>query len=374
MKKILIMVLSLIVVLCSACFFACGGNDVEKNKSNNQTYAMYTIYKAYAEEKGETPLSYEEWIDSVKGADGKDGVGISSITINENGDLIVTLTDNTVINAGKVKDVHSHELVEKEIVERKPTCKETGLKYIVCETCGELLKTIITDKASHDYSKIVTAPTCTEQGYTTYTCSVCGFVEIGNYTEPTGHSYRSDYTFDDNYHWKEPTCGHADAIVKQAHTFNQDEVCTVCGYDLKVTLSLTYVEVNDGTEYAVDELTDDSVKIIYIPDEYNGKPVTKINDMVFEGNATIKKVVMGCNIIDIGNYTFRNCSSLTSVTIPDSVTSIGEGAFYDCSSLTSITIPDSVTNIGMDALSYCSSLTSITIPDSVTSIGGGAFV
>ena len=326
MKKILIMVLSLIVVLCSACFFACGGNDVEKNKSNNQTYAMYTIYKAYAEEKGETPLSYEEWIDSVKGADGKDGVGISSITINENGDLIVTLTDNTVINAGKVKDVHSHELVEKEIVERKPTCKETGLKYIVCETCGELLKTIITDKASHDYSKIVTAPTCTEQGYTTYTCSVCGFVEIGNYTEPTGHSYRSDYTFDDNYHWKEPTCGHADAIVKQAHTFNQDEVCTVCGYDLKVTLSLTYVEVNDGTEYAVDELTDDSVKIIYIPDEYNGKPVTKINDMVFEGNATIKKVVMGCNIIDIGNYTFRNCSSLTSVTIPDSVTSIGEGA------------------------------------------------
>ncbi len=316
---------------------------MEKNKSNSQTYAVYTIYKAYAEEKGETPLSYEEWIDSVKGADGKDGVGISSVAINENGDLIVTLTDNTVINAGKVKDVHSHELVEKEIVERKPTCKEKGLKYIVCETCGEVLKTIITDKASHDYSEIVTAPTCTEQGYTTYTCSVCGFVEIGNYTEPTGHSYRSEYTFDDNYHWQEPTCGHTDAIVKQAHTFNQDEVCTVCGYDLKVTLSLTYVEVNEGTEYAVDELTDDTVKIIYIPDEYNGKPVTKINDMVFDGNDTIKKVVMGCNIIDIGNYTFRNCSSLTSVTIPDSVTSIGEYAFYDCRSLTSVYYKGTVT-------------------------------
>ncbi|MBR2702394.1 MAG: hypothetical protein IKE77_09955 [Erysipelotrichaceae bacterium] len=40
--------------------------------------------------------------DGNDGADGKDGAGISGIRIDENGNLIVNLTDGTVINAGRV--------------------------------------------------------------------------------------------------------------------------------------------------------------------------------------------------------------------------------------------------------------------------------
>ena len=75
----------------------------------------------------------------------------------------------------------------------------------------------------------------------------------------------------------------------------------------------------------------------------------------------------------IGSYAFYGCSSLASVTISNSVTSIGSGAFDGCSSLTSVNIPDSVTSIGDVAFRGCSSLASITIPNSVTSIGDNAF-
>ena len=40
--------------------------------------------------------------DGADGENGKDGVGIQSAEVNENGDLIITLTDGIVHNAGKV--------------------------------------------------------------------------------------------------------------------------------------------------------------------------------------------------------------------------------------------------------------------------------
>ena len=88
---------------------------------------------------------------------------------------------------------------------------------------------------------------------------------------------------------------------------------------------------------------------------------------------SIKRVVIGNGVTDIGWYAFSGCTGLTSVTIPNSVISIGGSAFYDCTGLTSVTIPDSVASIGEDAFSGCKGLASVTIPDSVTSIGAYAF-
>ena len=88
---------------------------------------------------------------------------------------------------------------------------------------------------------------------------------------------------------------------------------------------------------------------------------------------SIKSVIIGNGVTDIGYYAFVGCTNLTGVTIPNSVTSIGIYAFYNCTGLTSITIPNSVTSIDYAAFEGCTGLTSITIPDSVTSIGFGAF-
>ena len=43
--------------------------------------------------------------DGLPGKNGKDGVGIKSVKIDENGDLIVTLTNGETCNAGSIRDL-----------------------------------------------------------------------------------------------------------------------------------------------------------------------------------------------------------------------------------------------------------------------------
>lgn len=97
------------------------------------------------------------------------------------------------------------------------------------------------------------------------------------------------------------------------------------------------------------------------------------NTSLISHPSSVKRVVLGSNVVSIEDEAFGGCSSLTSVYIPESVTSIGFGAFSICTSLTSINIPNSVVSIGVYAFILCSSLTSVIIPNSVTSIGEGAF-
>ena len=95
MKRfILFMVLSLICVMCTIGLVACGDTE-QIDTSDSRILSVYNTYVAYAEENGETPLSYEEWLASVKGADGNNGIngidgkdGVSIIKIEK------TSTDN----------------------------------------------------------------------------------------------------------------------------------------------------------------------------------------------------------------------------------------------------------------------------------------
>ncbi|MBR3123592.1 MAG: leucine-rich repeat domain-containing protein, partial [Prevotella sp.] len=93
----------------------------------------------------------------------------------------------------------------------------------------------------------------------------------------------------------------------------------------------------------------------------------------FSGIKSIKEVIFGNEVQNIGEKAFYNCSGLTSVTIPNSVTSIGNFAFSGCTGLKSVSIPGSVEEIGASAFQGCSGLTSINIPNSVKNIGSSAF-
>lgn len=79
MKKLLtILVLCAVCICCAIGFSACDENAADGQ--NAQILSIYNTYVAYAEENGETPLSYEEWIKSIKGENGKDGKdGINGI-------------------------------------------------------------------------------------------------------------------------------------------------------------------------------------------------------------------------------------------------------------------------------------------------------
>ena len=87
----------------------------------------------------------------------------------------------------------------------------------------------------------------------------------------------------------------------------------------------------------------------------------------------INEVIIGDEVISIGDNAFNEFYGLTSITIPNSVTSIGKSAFENCYNLESVTWSNHLTSIGNGAFKYCNSLTFVEIPQSVKSIDDGAF-
>ena len=154
-----------------------------------------------------------------------------------------------------------HKLTKTEA--KAATCTEAGNnEYYTCATCNkffsdadgknEIAKDSWIIKAlGHKLTKTeAKAATCTEAGNNAYwTCDTCGQVfkdEQG--TQPTtvdaetinatGHTPKTDWTTDGDYHWH--VCDKCGAVVgdKAAHTFDtndctKDRKCTECGYEKK---------------------------------------------------------------------------------------------------------------------------------------------
>ena len=136
-----------------------------------------------------------------------------------------------------------------------------------------------------------------------------------------------------------------------------------------------YASCTDGLDIEGDTVTyyhGTSTNVV-IPSTWGGVKITKIGNGAFRDCSSLASVSIPSSVTSIGGSAFRDCSSLASASIPESVTSIGNSAFYGCSSLSSISIPDGVTSIGNSAFRDCSSLSSISIPDGVTSIGDYTF-
>ena len=157
------------------------------------------------------------------------------------------------------------------------------------------------------------------------------------------------------------------------HNF-ADGACTLCGEadpdyvpeTPKYSEGFKYALKADGESYSVTGRGTCTDTDIFIPDTYNGLPVTSIGDWVFDGCTSLTSIVIPDSVTSIGNFTFRGCNSLMSIVIPDSVTSIGVHTFYGCTSLTSIVIPDNVTIIRDGAFADCTGLTSITVNENNT--------
>ena len=265
------------------------------------------------------------------------------------------------------------------IVQQSATCMNDGMQYRYCVDCNTIDRQTLKATGHNGDWKVIKQPSCTAPGKRETTCAICGIL-VAEAIAPLGHDYGE---------WEttiQPTCGvgqqerycaRCDAKenkclpsqIRMTHTYNANDVCTTCG-EHRATIGLQY-RINDNT--ASISGYDGSDSVIYIPAEYAGAMVTRIDEEAFYQNTSIVSITLPDSIISIENHAFFYCSGLTSITIPNGVTSIETLAFYNCSKLTSITIPDSVTSIGDYAFCGCSGLTSVTILAGVTSIGNYTF-
>ena len=98
-----------------------------------------------------------------------------------------------------------------------------------------------------------------------------------------------------------------------------------------------------------------------------------IGKMAFAQCKTLKKVIIGNNVLEIQDGAFSDCSALTTVKMNECVSTIGKAAFLDCVSLQSIKVPNSVENIADAAFCGCNSLQNVYIGKNTKIIGARAF-
>lgn len=106
-------------------------------------------------------------------------------------------------------------------------------------SCGDT-----TEKQPHTYGDwVIKQATCTSTGTKERTCSLCSYKET--VILPITHG-AYEWQFDETDHWKQctvPGCGEIIPDSKAAHTFGDDNICDVCGYDR--TTEYTVVEGNN---------------------------------------------------------------------------------------------------------------------------------
>ena len=424
-KKFFMVALSVLAsTMLMLCVTACNIVAPPSNSGSveeNEFRKVYAVYVAYAEERGETPLSYEEWLASIKGEKGDQGLSAYEIWLEQGHEG----TEEDFLNwlKGENEQACAHEFGAWVSLSADDVAPQDKLHFRTCSLCKEVEWRQGVDAIEHSWVTTVVAPTCLGQGYDLLTCTLCGATQKANFVAVADHNWVT-ITVDSSCQsqgyteTKCTTCGesHITDVEPSAHSWVISTIEPTChsqGYTLKkcskcgvqeksnytatiahtfaTTLSydksfhwfncvncsatkdkVEHTEGEDGNCIACGMIVADTAGVLYDVDA-SGEFAIVIG---YNGTAKAIKIAEtynGVPVTQIYEKAFYNNDTITSVIIPDSVTTIGERAFYNCSNLTSVEIGESVTTIGDYAFYSCSSLTSVVIGDGVTTIGEWAF-
>ena len=201
-------------------------------------------------------------------------------------------------------------------------CTDEKIVYERCNICQETKETVI-PAGEHEMGEGSqgTLPSCTSKGEMIYRCNKCPYETVEEVAE-VPHTSDGKWYSDGTEHWLKCSVCYNE-FDKAACTIASGD-CDGCDYELiRYTL--------EGDTYTVSGIRNTQIEIekIVIPDEYNGKPVTKIGSSAFSYCVSLTEVVFGKNVTEIGYCAFER-TSLKKISITEQFTYIEEHAFEDC--------------------------------------------
>ena len=401
-KKLLIALLAITAAVCGAFgFSACGddgkngidGNNGADGSNGKDGLSAYQIWLNNGHTGSETDFltwlqgkdgddgddgkdgssAYQVWLNNghtgsetdfltwLQGKDGDDAVSITEATIDDDGNLIVTLTNGKTINCGKVK--------EPEPVEE--------LQYMAIKENNEVVSYCVQGLGDVTDCDVVIPSAFRGKPVT----------EI------------ADYAFQNNNKLISVTIPDSIETIGKDAFLSCNSLNKVNIHDVAKWCAVSFGNANSNPLYLAHNLYIDNelATEVTIPEE-----VKSISDCAFNQCNSLTSIIIPEGVTSIGINAFNKCENLTNISIPDSLISIGNMALSGCdnlqyniydnafylgnatnpyvllllrkkNSITSCNVNDKTKFIYGNAFHYCSQLTTISIPASVTVIGDRAF-
>jgi len=323
MKRKLAMII-LAVVCCLSFAFAVGcGGSLDNNDENVDMLNVYNTYVVYAEENGKTPLSYEEWLATIKGEtgdkgdkgdqgiQGETGATIEKVEFDDQGRLVITLTDGTVLEPIDVPNLHAHTKSDW-VVDEEATCLKAGIKHKECTDCKAILEIESIEQLSHNVANwqiIFESDEDCEKNFYCGVCSICKDVQT-RAGRDSDHDWDTEFDFSEEKHWQ--TCKNCLA-VKNEEKHSEGDGCIVCDYI--GTQGILYKISDDETfaEVVGYEGVQDKVVIV---SRYKGLPVTRIAREAFYQMEELSSIIVPKSVTYIDDYAFGGIST-DKVSIPE---------------------------------------------------------
>ncbi|MBQ9730031.1 MAG: leucine-rich repeat protein, partial [Clostridia bacterium] len=124
---------------------ACNQGNGGGESGQTEFQKVYSQYVINAQAAGETPLSYEEWLNTIKGEKGdpgENGVGIEKVELNADGNLVITFTDGSTqtvdmpVSGTQTPPLEEHDFGAWALYDFENFTCENGLFYRTCSDCN----------------------------------------------------------------------------------------------------------------------------------------------------------------------------------------------------------------------------------------------
>ena len=194
-------------------------------------------------------------------------------------------------------------------------------------------------------------------------------------------------------------CNQSYGKLADSHRYENGK-CIDCKEE-QISQGLSFALQKDGRSYALVGIGDCTDTEIYIPPEYNGKPISTIRDDAFIGSK-VRKIYLPTTLEQVWKTAFSSCTSLEynvknglkyvgtkdnecfalagavsndieNLVVDDECKLIVNYAFNEYTSLKTVDLGKNLQVIGYASFAYCSNLKMVKIPNTVIKVWTAAF-